>query len=103
MQYMMFYFTYGVFAKSLNAFFWGGVLGSKAMFLLLSPKDASPEVHLEALPELIRTLRETETIERTFNAGSAEVVAHYWRNTSGLIQSVDLILRPHSGKIFIVI
>ncbi len=57
--------------------------GAKAIFLLLSPKDSSPEVHLEALSELIRPLRETETIEQILNAESAQEITHYWPHNSG--------------------
>lgn len=46
----------------------------KALFLLLSPKDASPEVHLKAMAELIQPLRDAELVEQVMQAESAEEV-----------------------------
>ncbi len=51
----------------------------RALFLLLSPSAAPPEVHLQALSELIEPLRATETLERIFNAGDAGDIVGLWR------------------------
>ncbi len=47
---------------------------ARVLILLLSPKDASPEVHLEALSNLIKPLHRSETFEELLNAESAEEV-----------------------------
>ncbi len=46
----------------------------KALFLLVSPRDASPEIHLNALAKLVRPLHLTEASEEIVRAGSVEEV-----------------------------
>jgi len=52
----------------------------RALFLLLSPQDAPPEVHLNALSELIVPLRTTETLEELFKAEDVEKIFDLWKH-----------------------
>lgn len=46
----------------------------KTLFILLSSKDASPELHLKALADLVRPFHQTHSVEQLASAGSVEEI-----------------------------
>jgi Kef-type K+ transport system membrane component KefB/mannitol/fructose-specific phosphotransferase system IIA component (Ntr-type) len=47
----------------------------KTLFVLLSPKDASPEFHLKALADLVRPFHQSHSVDHLSQIGSIEEVA----------------------------